>query len=566
MHTERTGFALIRVRTRLPRRRVLRGLGAVGMGAAALGILGCRRDGSATRSGSGAATDTGGGKSGEGPKRGGVLRAGLGNTAPVSFDMHQEIFFYSLWPTTMMYNQLLKFDQYKMDNIIGDLSSSWEIQDGTNIVFKLHEATFHDGTPLTSADVKASIERIKTPPQRVRSPRQGQFQVLSSIETPDNRTVVLKLSQPSASFLGSLAHMNVAMYATKDLNNPEWHKQNVNGTGPFMLERVDTGTLVVLKKNPKYFHKDLPYLDGWEWHIIPEAVANLAAFRSGNLDMFGPAVTDYEALKRIANTTLLHVPGTTWYATTIATQKRPWNDPRVWKAIGLAISKQDFNQVQNLGQGGIGGPVPPGTSWSLSEKDLLNVPGYKGLGNGAESSMEVRWAEARKLLDATGIASGTPVQILSWSGFENWATTFKDGLERVGLRPQLNLVELGTYNERLAARDFGDMAANSRTAVFPDPTPVFADNYIKGAGRHYTDLVVPEVEELFGRQDSELDTNRRQELQHRMQVAYLEAYPAEIYGTTVTDTAFYDHVKDYGVEYPGLFQARKHEEIWLNKP
>jgi ABC-type transport system substrate-binding protein len=229
------------------------------------------------------------------------------------------------------------------------------------------------------------------------------------------------------------------------------------------------------------------------------------------------------------------------------------------------VSKQDFNQVQSLGEAEIGAALPPSNKYSLTEKELLQIPGYKGIGDGKESDMATRRAEAKKLLAAAGVPEGYAARVLSWGpNFENWATVFKDGLEQVGLKVELNMVELGVYNERLAARDFGDMAANSRTAVFPDPTPVYADNFIKGAGRHYTDLVIPEVEDLYVKQDQELDEEKRFDLQHQMQLAHQKAYP-DISCFTITNQAFYKRVKNYGVQYGGLFQGRKNEEVWIDR-
>jgi peptide/nickel transport system substrate-binding protein len=548
---------------RVHRRQFLRGVGLTGAGAIALSLIGCS-DGTGKTPQTGE-LGTGGGRSPGDPKMGGVLKASIGTAAPVTFDMHQEIFFYSLWPANMMYNQLLKFDQYEAEKVIPDLAASYETPEPTKIVFKLNEANFHDGTPFTSADVKASIERIKSPPTGVRSPRQAQFTVVTSVDTPDARTAVFNMQRPSASFFSTLAHMNPAMYSVKDMANPDFHKTKVNGTGPFMLDRVDTGSLVVLKKNPNYFRKGFPYLDGWEWYVLPEAVANLAAFQSGNVDMYGPAAADIANVSKMTDVELVQAPGTTWYATTIATQKAPWNDPRIWKAVSMAISKQDFNQVQSLGGAEIGAALPPSNKYSLTEKELLQIPGYKGIGDGKEGDMTARRTEAKKLLSAAGITDGQPAKVLSWGpNFVNWATVFKDGLEQVGLKVELNMVELGVYNERLAAHDFGDMAANSRTAVFPDPTPVYADNFIKGAGRFYTDLVIPEVEDLFIKQDSELDTEKRFDLQHQMQLAHQKAYP-DISCYTITNQAFYKRVKNYGVQYGGLFQSRKNEEVWLDR-
>jgi ABC-type transport system substrate-binding protein len=214
--------------------------------------------------------------------------------------------------------------------------------------------------------------------------------------------------------------------------------------------------------------------------------------------------------------------------------------------------------VINNGRGFVGGPLPPGTRFALSEQELEKVPGYKG-------DMEPRWAEARKLLAAAGVPEGTTVELMGRDLFENWALVFADGLGKIGLKANITLHERGKYDERLAAKDYGDMSANSRTAVFADPTPVFGDNYVKGAGRHYTDLVIPEVEDLFVRQEQELDPDKRLALAKQMQKAYLDVYPAEIAAFVETRQAMYNNVKGYGELYGTFYASRKFQWLWLDK-
>jgi peptide/nickel transport system substrate-binding protein len=360
----------------------------------------------------------------------------------------------------------------------------------------------------------------------------------------------------------------MAIYSAKDIAaDPQFHMKKENGTGPFMLDRVDQGSRYTFKKNPNYFVKGRPYLDSIEWNIIPEAVARFAAWRAKNLDMFSPQATDVKEIQRISDATFLSTGGTAYWVITVPTGKQPWNDERVWKAIALAVNKDDFNQAQFLGTSAHGGPMPPGSEWALKEEELLRVPGYKGLGDGKESTMDARWAEARKLLDAAGIPRGFKYRLFSWDtdSFRTWVEVVLDGLRHVGMEGELTLVDRGTYDERLTKRDFGDMAGNSRSAVIPDPTPVFADSYIKGAGRNYSDLVIPEVEDLYVKQEAELDHTKRFALQNQMQKTFVAKWPLDISVFTVSQEAIWKYVKDYGVLYSSMYQGRKYTDLWLDK-
>jgi peptide/nickel transport system substrate-binding protein len=110
----------------------------------------------------------------EKPRYGGILKVALAGDPP-SLDMHQESTFMVHIPLASVYNTLVQFDPHGYPNIIGDLAKSWTVSDDNlTSTFKLHEGVkFHDGTVLTSADVKARWDRIVFPPEGVVSPRRS---------------------------------------------------------------------------------------------------------------------------------------------------------------------------------------------------------------------------------------------------------------------------------------------------------------------------------------------------------------------------------------------------------
>src|SRR5262249_10495254 len=138
----------------------------------------------------------------ETPRRGGVLLAAIGADAP-SLDPHQEQTFATLQPVAPLYSTLLQIDPYSYPTVIGDLATEWAIApDGLTYTFKLRQGVrFHDGSPLTSADVKASYEKILWPPPGVRSIRAPHYAAVASIEAPNPGTVIFRLKYPSASLL-----------------------------------------------------------------------------------------------------------------------------------------------------------------------------------------------------------------------------------------------------------------------------------------------------------------------------------------------------------------------------
>jgi peptide/nickel transport system substrate-binding protein len=116
--------------------------------------------------------------------------------------MHQDQTFMVAQPLGPVYNKLIVFDPHNYPQSIGDLATSWTVADAhVTYTLKLHEGVkFHDGSDLTSADVKASWDKIIFPPERVTSPRRSYDQMIKRIEAPDRHTVVFRLHHPSPSF------------------------------------------------------------------------------------------------------------------------------------------------------------------------------------------------------------------------------------------------------------------------------------------------------------------------------------------------------------------------------
>ena len=140
------------------------------------------------------------------PKIGGILNFAV-VASPPSYDCHAETTFALIHPVAPHYSLLLKIDAANYPNVTGDLAESWtQSPDGTAYSFRLHRGVkFHDGSPLTAADVKASYERIIRPPAGVVSVRRSYYEDFGEVETPDEQTVVFKMKAPVAGVLELLA-------------------------------------------------------------------------------------------------------------------------------------------------------------------------------------------------------------------------------------------------------------------------------------------------------------------------------------------------------------------------
>jgi peptide/nickel transport system substrate-binding protein len=177
------------------------------------------------------------------PRYGGIMNVAIAGDPP-SLDMHQESTFKVFIPMSNCYNSLVVYDPHGYPDIIGDLAKSWtSSEDGMTWTFTLHQGVkFHDGSELTSADVKASWDRIVFPKDTV-STRKSLYRAVKSIEAPDRYTVVFRLHYPSASFLSLVAYAHNFIFAKKYLDqDPHWYKTNVMGTSPFKLKEIVRGS------------------------------------------------------------------------------------------------------------------------------------------------------------------------------------------------------------------------------------------------------------------------------------------------------------------------------------
>lgn len=199
----------------------------------------------------------------ETPQYGDELRMVVGSKIP-SYDAHIESTFGMIHPIRPFYSVLMRVNpenpssptDFVCDVCEGDVPKPTE--GGTKYTFKIRkDVKFHDGTPLTAHDVKATYDKIVFPPEGIASNRQAYFKSVESITAPDDYTVVFKLKNPTGTFLPSVAMPYNFLYAKKDLDahGYTWHQKNINGSGAFRFVEHVPGSHVKGVKYENYHHK-----------------------------------------------------------------------------------------------------------------------------------------------------------------------------------------------------------------------------------------------------------------------------------------------------------------------
>ncbi len=178
----------------------------------------------------------------------------------------------------MLFSSLLQRDDQM--NLHGDLAESWEVPDPLTYVFHLRRnVRFHDARPVTSADVKATFEFIMNPTNH--SPKRGAFRMVTSIETPDDATVIFHLQEPYASFTTSLIRGAVGIAPA---NAAADFSRHPIGSGPFRFVSQSQDDEVIVERNPDYFG-GAPKLSRVRFRVVPDAIVRALELRKGSADI-----------------------------------------------------------------------------------------------------------------------------------------------------------------------------------------------------------------------------------------------------------------------------------------
>ncbi len=362
-----------------------------------------------------------------------------------------------------IFNKLVTLDANY--NVIPDLATEWEISpDGKTYTFHLAEnVKWHDGEPLTSADVKWTFDTII----KENGTARDHLQSVESIECPDESTVIFNLKRPDAPFLGFLAWYGTFVMPSHIYEGTDWTTNPANekpiGTGPFKFVEWVRGDHVTLERNDEYF-KGAPKLDKVVFRVITDANTALQAFYNSEVDLneVRPPLSEIPKLKETEGVKVILYPAPSRYYLSFNLRREPWSDLRVRKAVALAIDREE---IVEKALSGIGEPAEgfytPAIEWAYNDQDVLPPLNVE---------------EANRLLDEAGLkrdANGVRLQadLLYFSGSEwaDMATIIKANLKEIGIDVNLIQLEIGTWMERVQDNhDFDITILNGFQGPDPD--------------------------------------------------------------------------------------------------
>lgn len=372
-------------------------------------------------------------------------------------DPHTQTAFASLRLLELVYEPLVNLDADL--NIVPSLAETWEFSDDAmTLTMNLRAGvTFHDGSDFTSADVKASFERILD--EATGASARSNYISISSIDTPDDLTVVFNLSNPDVPILAAMASVNASIVSEEAVAAGDFASRAI-GTGPFILEEWIPEEKTTLSANPNWWG-DGPFVDGIEMRVIPDEASILAALRAGQIDfalLNDPLIATL--LIDDPNIQLNRVPAIAYHVFQLNASRSPMDILEVRQAMSCAIDRQEVLDVASLGEGQV---TPP-----------LTIPAFR-IPTDDLFCYQKDLDRARELLAQAGYADGFTIKTIAANAEPPTALaeaqSIQAQLAEIGITLEIEALELSVYVDRWLAADFDTAVALNGGR--PDPYTMY---------------------------------------------------------------------------------------------
>lgn len=452
-----------------------------------------------------------------------------------------------------MYEGLFAYDENGL--VTNLLCDSYTVsEDGTVYTFKLIDAKFHNGDPVTAEDVKYSFERVK-------NPEMGAFeyqnmQVIEEMTVIDDKTLEVKLANPLAPFVNYLANKFMVI-VSKDWC--EAHDGDISmdpmGSGPFRFVEWMAGQEIVVERFEDYHDPKYPMADEIVFKFYPDGQARVNALQTNVVDIIEYVdYSSFETLNADENVICDIVEGPFMYLC-FNMENEVLSNPLVRQAISYGLRREDVRDTAFCG----GGTIMFGTPFTAAQL------GYsEEYANYYEYSPE----KARELLAEAGYPDGVEFKLLTsstYAFFEQSAIAVQASLKECGINITLEAPDWSTYNARLRSGEY-DCLINGYLANVSDPdwiSALYADGANYNTGHFYNER----FEELLVAGRIATSDEERQAIYEECQKILIEESPhcyilwrpqAYAYGTDVRGF----HNMPNGSTYNSCYLLR---QAWIEK-
>jgi peptide/nickel transport system substrate-binding protein len=505
-------------------------------------------------------------------KQGGTLKI-YHRDSPASMSILEEATISTVMPMMGVFNNLVIYDQSVKQNslasIVPELATGWSwSEDGTQLIFKLRDGVkWHDGKPFTAEDVVCTWDLLlgKSQDKLRTNPRKIWYQNVAEVTANGDREAVFHLTRPQPALIALLASGYAPIYPCHVL--PRDMRSRPIGTGPFKFAEFKPNERITVTRNPDYWKKGRPYLDGIEYTVIANRSTAMLAFEAGKFDMTFPDEVTTPLLKEItaqAPDAICEVRPTNVSVNLILNRdKPPFDNQDIRRALALALDRKSFVDILTEGRANIGGAMlpPPDGIWGMPPELLKTVIGY-------DPDVEKSRVEGRKLMQKAGYGPdkrlGIKVATRNIPVYRDPAVILIDQLKEIYIDGELDTVETANWFSKIARKDY-QVGLNLTGSAVDDPDQQFYENYACGSERNYTGYCNPELQKLFDRQSAEADQEKRKPMVWKIDQKLQKDVARPIIYHNRGGTCWQPQLKGLTLMVNSIYNGYRFEEIWLDK-
>ena len=452
---------------------------------------------------------------------GGILRRG-GYVDPAHYDLMQVSSVSNAFKQMMLLNNLLRYNPLDAGKtIIPDLATDWDVSDDGKVwTFPIREGVkFHNGTIMDSEDVAASWSRVIDPPAGVISARKGLYDPFGpTIDVVDPLTVSFNFEKaPPLDYGLNAFALEWHGIFPKDFLEANKYDLKVNGqdapsTGAFRFLEHSQGEVWKNERFPDYWNDGLPYLDEVWTFPLENSTNRSAALLAGNVDYaqtVDPAA--YEIMQNDDRFEAQPFSSYSYFAVWMNIDREPWSDPRVRRAMWLALDRDVTHEVVSEWLFGYRG----GTGWTFQDQPY-QLP-QEEIDGRLVFDRPAAIAEAKRLMLEAGYGEGIKnVDLMqrdpNSAHFTAAAQVAQlEFLQNLGIESEIRPVASAVWFEELANRNF-DITVGAIASPFIDPSAYMNSFYRCGGGENHSNYCNPEFDAIMDQIDAEADFDKRYEL------------------------------------------------------
>src|SRR5436309_13370834 len=506
------------------------------------------------------------------PKHGGILRI-YHRDSPASASIHEEATYSTNIPFMPVFNNLVIYKQDEPRNsfetIVPDLATSWSWNaERTELTFKLREGVkWHDGKPFASKDVKCTFDMLmgKSTAKFRKNPRQNWYENVTEITVNGDYEASFNLKRPQPALLALLASGYTPVYPCHV--SPAEMRTKPVGTGPFKFVEFKANESIKLTKNPDYWKKGLPYLDGIEFTIITNRSTAILGFVSGQFDMTFPTEVSIPLLKDVKsqapNAVCVVEPINVSTNIIVNSSAPPFDNIDIRRALALALDRKAFVQILFEGQADIGGTMlpAPGGVWGMPKEMLETIPGYN-------TDVKANREQARQLMQKAGYGPdkhlSVKVSTRNIPVYRDPAVILIDQIKSIYIDAELDVVDTAQWFPKVARKDY-TLGLNLTGNAVDDPDQSFYENYSCGSERNYTNYCNKEIEKLFDQQSAETDVTKRKKLVWEIDKKLQEDVARPIIFHARQGSCWQPYVKGITIMVNSSYNGYRYEDVGMDR-